>query len=587
MSRARKMPSHPSLQYAGSWEDPAKLFGANVPREFLIGRVRNCSWEKSYTQLARLAAKVAHHNVDSEAIRVLTVDPLLALKGDASAASIIAAARSAVSERRNKMFIAHEQAISFLQHLVLMEGGDSDSEPLAPEISLWLACSGAFLGSWQVAEDEASSEEDTLVAELSTAFRFNNKADPVRTLVRSARLFAEQPAHGELSAKETWESLRAKAFGGSYDEFFDSVLGTLFMLSQMWGDENSKWPEPEIDLASFLKETKVDPMHFQNLMQILSADRDTLREEIRQRTIDGLPHAPTALLYHPFVKLGPNRFVAASPWAVLHQVRFAPWAQLMYAAKSASPKRSPDSWFRAFGNQLEGWCRRLAAEAQRSPICRGKFHMPKAPGGADEVEDVVLKEGRAVVLFSVKSRVMDAKAARESFSVSRTMDWYKKYFFEKKGDDYRGGAIRQIDMRIRMIQEGKFEAQGISRRARILPVIVTYDSLGESDALYKWLEDQCVTERLLQGPMIGPVTLARIDEFEDLMARIADGKSVVELLRRREHVDRYRRLEQIIHEHDLPRKRRRLPFFNDDWVVLNNRILGRLFRKEETGSGTA
>ncbi len=586
-STLRRVRTHSSLAYAGAWEDPLSLFGAKVPPEFLIGRVRTCSWEKSYTQLAHLAAKVAHHGFDSEEIRLLTVDPLLQLTGDLSAGPIISAARKAVSERRNDMILAHEQAISFLQHLVLMEGGDSNNQPLPPEMSLWLACSGAFLGRWQQAEEESCSEEHALIAELSTALRFNNEADPVRTLVRTARLFANQPTHGELSATAAWESLKKNAFGGDYDEFFDSVLGTLFMLSRMWGDKNSRWPEPEIDMSLFLKETSVDPMRFQCLMETLSADRATLSKEARQRTIDGLPHAPTALLYHPFVRMGSNRFVAASPWAVLHQVRFAPWAQLLRSAKGLCPKRSPNSWFRAFGGQLESWCRRLATEAERSPTCRAKFHMPKVPGGADEVEDVVLTEGRAVVLFSVKSRVMEAGAAREAISVSKTMHWYKSYFFEEKGDDYRGGAIRQIDARIRMIQEGRFESQGIMARARILPVIVTYDGLGESDALYKWLEAQCVTEGLLQGSMIGPITLARIDEFEDLMARTADGKSVVELLRRREHADRYRRLDQIIYEHALPRKRRRLPFFNQDWNVLTTRIRERLFRKGGPGPETA
>ena len=147
--------------------------------------------------------------------------------------------------------------------------------------------------------------------------------------------------------------------------------------------------------------------------------------------------------------------------------------------------------------KLEGWCRSVAAEAQKSPCCRGTIHMPTEPGGEDEVEDVVLREGRAIVLFSVKSSVMDAKAAREAISVAKTMEWYTDYFFEKKGNDYRGGAIRQIDARIRMIQNGKFAAQGIEPHARILPVIVTYDSLGETDALYKWLEICCVKENLL------------------------------------------------------------------------------------------
>jgi hypothetical protein len=209
--------------------------------------------------------------------------------------------------------------------------------------------------------------------------------------------------------------------------------------------------------------------------------------------------------------------------------------------------------------------------------------MPRSPGGSDEVEDIVLKEGRAIVLFSVKSRVMDVQAAREAVSISKTMDWYQRYFFESRGNDYRGGAIRQLDKRIGMIRNGQFECDGIGARSRILPVIVTYDALGESDALYKWLAEECSKQDLLQGEGIGPITLARIDDFEDLMAHAADGRSVVQLLRRREHVDRLRRLDQIIEENRLPPSRRRLAFFKRDWDALSARIRERWFGADEGG----
>lgn len=56
------------------------------------------------------------------------------------------------------------------------------------------------------------------------------------------------------------------------------------------------------------------------------------------------------------------------------------------------------------------------------------------------------------------------------------------------------------------------------------------------------------------------------------MARAADGKSVVELLRRREGLDRHRRLDQIVHENQLPKRRRRLEFFNREYQELTTRI---------------
>ena len=575
---------HPSMAYATPYETAKTLFGLEVEPEFLIQRVRSFPWEDSFYRLAQLAAKVTRFGPDSELIRRLTIDPLAALTGDASAASLIQNARRAVAERRNRMVVAHEQAISFMQHLVLLEGGGEGPEkPADAELSLWLACAGTFLSRWRE-ESEASAERHALIASMSHGLRFNNSFDAARTLVRSSLLFATPPANGDLAVQATWDAIVADAFGGRYEEFLEAVLGPLYMLSQGWGDESSSWPNPAIDTDKFLAETKVPADRFVEMLKLMSADRETLRETIRKRTKDGLPHAPTALLYQPFVQVTNSIYVAASPWAIQHQVRFAPWAQMMYATKRTSAKGGPDPWFRAFGQLVEAWCRRTAVEAERSPYFRARLHMPATPGGDDEVEDVVLIEGRAVVLFSVKSRVMDAKAAREATSVATTMDWYRDYFFEKRGDDYRGGAVRQLDKRVQMIREGKFEDQGIASTARILPVIVTYDSLGESDPLYRWLEARCAEEGLLQGPDVGPVTLARVDEFEDLMARAADGKSVVEILRRREQSDRYRRLDQVLHEHLLPKRRRRLPFFNDTYHQLVQRILGRLFKGDPEGS---
>lgn len=499
---------HPSMNYARAYETSIGLFGLEVPPEFLISRIRSYSWEQSFSLLAQLSAKVNRHGSDSEEIRHLTVDPLVTLSGDASAASIIRNVRRAVETRRDQITIAHEQALSFIEHLVILEGGDATAIPADSEISLWLGCAGAFLSRWQQ-DSLASSTTDDLIATLSHAYRFNNSPDAVRNLVRSALLFARPPSVGELADQGTWASTVNDAFGGCYEEFFDSVLGPLYLLSQGWGDGSSIWSNPVIDVKTFFAETRVPADKCRDMLDLISWDRETLRDDIRKRLKDGLPHAPTALTYRPFVRMTANIYVAASPWAVQHQLRFAPWERLRHAAKT------PLTWFRAFGQLVESWCRDIALEAQRSTFFRAHLHMPQVPGGDDEIEDVVLMEGRAVILFSVKSRVMRADASREAVSVATTMQGYRDYFFDKKGDVFRSGAIRQLDGRVRMIRDGCFENQGIPRNSRILPVIVTYDSLGESDQLYRWLESECAALGLLQGVDIGPVTLADVDDFED------------------------------------------------------------------------
>ena len=117
-------------------------------------------------------------------------------------------------------------------------------------------------------------------------------------------------------------------------------------------------------------------------------------------------------------------------------------------------------------------------------------------------------------------------------------------------------------------------------------MVVTYDSLGETDVLYRWIEEECRQRGLLQGDEIGPVTLARIDEFEQLMAHAADGRSVVGLLRRREHGDRHRRLDQILGENPLPPNRRRLAFLNENYHSVSARIIQRRFGRGPADMGS-
>lgn len=570
---------HPSMAYAHAYENADTIFGTDMTADFLISRIRSFSWEGSYCRLADLASVVAQYGPDSETVRRLTVDPLARLTGDARAAPIVHRARRAVASRRNEIVLAHEEAISFLQHLAILEGGDGEEIPGDPELSLWLGGVGSHLGKWQ-REDEARSRsvQDGLIATMAHGFRFNNELDPARTLVRASMLFAQPPQHGDLADPDTWRQLEEAAFGGPYQDFLEGVLGPLFMLSRMWGDEASKYPRPAVVLGDYLKEVRIDPAAFTAFLDRVSSDRETIRDEIRGRIrADGLPHAPTALLHHPFIRTRPGTYVAASPWAVQLQVRTGVWALFLNGTKRLFPGRPPDVWFRAFGGLFENWCRLVATEAARSPFVKVSFHMPARPGGEDEVEDVVLIEGSAVVLFSVKARVMDRKAAREAVSVGTTMKWYEDFFFEEKGDDYRGGAVRLLDRRIARIRAGEFEAQGVRRNASILPVVVTYDTLGESDLLYRWLEQECSNRGLLQDGGVSPMTLARVDEFEQLMAHAADGRSVVKLLRRREHADRHRRLDQILGENPLPRRRRRLPFLDRTYQELSSRIVRRLF----------
>lgn len=571
-----------SMDYASPYASAKQMLDVPSPPEFLEQRISSFAWRPAFLRLCELAAMSANRGIRSEEVRRATIDPLLHLRSsDGSAAVIVANAQRAAKSDRDRLFIAHEQALSYLQHLVLLWGAEDGDAPAPPEVSLWLTCAGDFIGDWRHAQVDGDKEGE-LIALMAHAYRFNREPDLLKLLVRASTIFHHRPSHGLLADSENWAKLEEQAFPSSYDDFFEQVLGPMCLIAKQW-QTTSGWSQPIVTVKNFTEHTTLTEEQARLLLKPLVMNREEARVLITQHVGPSkLPHAPSALLHRPLVELAPDHYCVASPWAVINLIHFGGWAH--YLGSSKAVFKSADLWLQAFGGMFESWCRTMAAEAKRSSFCRAKILMPVAPGNPDEVEDVVLLEGNSAVMFSVKARLMHVNASRAAISAKTTLDWYEEYFFEEKGRSYRGGAIRQLDARISMLRRGDFGHLGVSCNLRILPVIVSYDSLGESDLLYRWIESRCATHGLLQQKDIGPVAIASVSDFEDLMARAADGASVVQLLRRRESVDRHRRLDQILEEHKLPQRRRRLPYFMEKYEALIKRIKKSLFSGEASSN---
>jgi hypothetical protein len=293
-------------------------------------------------------------------------------------------------------------------------------------------------------------------------------------------------------SEEEWQTLRATAFCEGFESFFETGLGLVTMLATLWGLEGGTYPQPIINIPTFLSNSKVSQQELLVALTGLTATRDELRRAIQKRLRrDGLPHSPTALYYSPLVEVAPLTYVGASPWALVAQLRTGIWARYLAAAKTIDPKKGADKWLSAFGYMVEDWCRRMADEAAASNQLNARILKPQYPGAKDEVEDVVVVEDDTAILFSVKGRLVEAKVSREAVSPHTIMTWFEKFFFEDKGSEYRGGALRQVSARIDKIRNGDFESLGIAKTIRVVPVIVTYDALGETDFLYHWLKDEC------------------------------------------------------------------------------------------------
>jgi hypothetical protein len=74
---------------------------------------------------------------------------------------------------------------------------------------------------------------------------------------------------------------------------------------------------------------------------------------------------------------------------------------------------------------------------------------------------------------------------------------------------------------------------------------------------------------------VGPLALARVEEFEQLLSRVARGLDVSGLLESRGAEHRHRRLDQILHEAEI-QPAPRLPFFEVEAKALNDRMFSRI-----------
>lgn len=534
----------PEMAGLRRFENATEVAGLAMPVNQLLPRVRSYSWKESFVRLADLAAVVANADggVDSEVVRNRTVDALMKLTG--SSAGLITRIKDYVSRNRRTMVIAHEEAINYLEHLVLLEGADDGDAPADSEIALWLLGINDHVSDWLEEDSRELTKEEELIAISAHALRFNNSPDIMREIVRTFRLLDVTPTRGELSDEPIWRAVHEAAFGCEFRRYFVCFTYFITLLSKFWGS-NLGHRLPFLDANELYSETRVDVAEGAAWLSQLAMTRDEARAEISKRLRpDGLPHAPTALLRNPLITFDENRHVAASPWVVRGLLKTGLWARLLLECKDRFPKGA-DVWLSTFGDQFEQWCRDVAANASEQRWFRGTVVLPSEPGATDEIEDVLHQEGRAAVFFSAKGRLVPEPIARQAKSRSALIDWYEKYFFGAKAAAYRAGVVRQLDARITKLREGHFEPI-LSRSTRVIPVVLTYDSLCEHVLLYRWLERRCEEHGCLQQPDVAPLTLARIDDFEELMVRSAGGESLVGILRKREKQWRHHRLDRLL-----------------------------------------
>jgi hypothetical protein len=565
------------LNYLHPYDSSASLFGVEAVPHLLIAKIRRFSWKDSFFRLASLAASVANSDGPlSERVRKVTIDPILTDRRGPPGP--FEKARAEISRRGSSIAVAHEEVISFLQHLVLLEGADDGQAPADVELTIWMATANTFLRQWAVIEPDIT-EDELLAADLVQISRFNNKPDPVRVMARIFWMYDTKPPSGrKLSAGDEWECLQLEAFGTSFRDYFATALAPLYMLSSGWG-RGSAQNEPIVNVATLVSETGVPAEVFAALIAPMSATREAIRSQVTTRA-DGLPSTLVPLLERPFIEIETGVYVVASPWMMNTALHSGVWARMLSASKKLYGKRAgPENvWLPAFGEIVESWCWRVADEAQKT--CEvARIITPPPDARHEEVEDVIVVEKDVVILFSVKARLMAVDVARNAVSPRKTLNWFDDFLFAKADGRYAKGALRLLDDKIRKLREGKFEKAGIKRNAEVVPVLVTYDTLGEHRHLYQRIEAQCRATGVLQQERVAPIAFARLEEFEVMMARLSRGEGLVDVLKSRGDVNQHRRLDQILAETAPTDGPYRLPFLEELHTTVMDLIFMRLYGK--------
>ena len=155
--------------------------------------------------------------------------------------------------------------------------------------------------------------------------------------------------------------------------------------------------------------------------------------------------------------------------------------------------------------------------AARAPIASfiswatGIAFFPPRPAQRGEGRGEGSVRGSTVAFFKM------AHGHRGAGSGDNVVDWFDDFLFRPSRGRYAAGGAVLLSEKVNRIRRGDYESRGVPKGVRIFPVIVTYDTLGETDALYRWIERRCAEAGFLQQADVEPLTLGDVEDFERLI----------------------------------------------------------------------
>jgi hypothetical protein len=482
----RRTDSTRAMQNVHSWMCLSEIAGVPMSANELVGRIRRLDRKQTFLKLARFAAVLANSDggVLGDEAKSWTADLILSHRSSVHPVEGVIA--DFVAQHPGRA-IGHEQVVHFLQSAVLLEGADSGDTPHDAYLAFLMLAANDHAHGWQTTGPFRLSVLEEALADFFSVGLFNRSHDPLRELARASLLMKSPPARGPLSEHAVWHATQEAAFGCTFTDYLELFLAPLYTMSRQWGTQALPLVRP----TEWLRHTVLPVERALPWFGALSLREVDARGHLAARRGGRvLPHAPLILHEHPFTEFDEGVLVAATPELITEQLLRGTWGRCNQATKRVLKNKESTAWHEAFGDLFEGVVRSVALDAARSEQFSGRLVLSANPGDEDEVEDVVVVEGDAVILFSAKASVAPPSAVRVAKSQHEAVQWLEKFFFEQPKSvnekKFRGGALRILDKKITRLRSGAFEDRGISRDAKVIPVIVPFEGVPEGSSTSGW-----------------------------------------------------------------------------------------------------
>lgn len=515
------------MKHVKSWTPLSHLIGARFPIANIIAKIKLFNRRETLFTLSRIAGDLANADggLNGAEARAWTYDLLVQRAGSHDPLED-AVSRAIAGRDPASTSVVHAHVVFVLQVLVLKHGVDDGRRASDGELAFLMLALNDHIPEWGK-EPRLLSELESVVGSMLFSAIFNQTSDdPVRFVLRTIQIVGAPLRDGPIGASD-WELIQQEAFGCSFSQYAEQFLVPIFSFSSKWGAKDP----PVLDPEEWGRGKPIGVL-YERWFREASASIETAAN--RETEASGHFSLPGEFYRTPFLHVD-ERLLALSPWHVRDHASLGTWAKLNAACKAVLKTTSNQRFTSAFGYLFERWCAALAQEAASYKGFKGRLIIPTAPGASDEIEDVVLVDRDRVVLFSAKSTLVKEASLKCAKSRGVIVEWLEHFFFDNPGSakksGYRGGALQLLDQKIQRIRAGEYEDRGLKRQSLILPVVVSFDNVGECGVLYKWIEQRCAQLGILsERNDVRSLTILTPDDYEGVLALGSRGKSVASLL---------------------------------------------------------